>query len=273
MVLGMNIDRKEKKMKLEVLLSVMNLKKEDLDKMNITSTCTVINQCEKEDFEEYKNFKIYSYKERGISNSRNRALEKAKAEILLLCDDDVIYNKDYEKNIIEEFKNNSKADIIIFNMENPYRNKRKIKKNKRLHIYNSLNFASYNIAFRRESINNIKFNTNFGPNAIYKSGGDDTLFIVDCLKNKLKIYSCNKNIGRICSGDSTWFKGYNEKYFFDKGALYTAINRQFRFLLISQHLFRHKEMLDEMKFNDALKAMLKGSNDYINKEKERQKNE
>ena len=34
-------------MKLEVLLSVMNLDIKDLDKMNITSKCTVINQCGK----------------------------------------------------------------------------------------------------------------------------------------------------------------------------------------------------------------------------------
>ena len=38
-------------MKLEVMLSVMNLKKEDLDKMNITSKCTVINQCGSDGFE------------------------------------------------------------------------------------------------------------------------------------------------------------------------------------------------------------------------------
>ena len=53
-------------MKLEVLLSVMNLKKEELDKMNITSKCTVINQCDKKDFEKYKNFNIYSYNEKGL---------------------------------------------------------------------------------------------------------------------------------------------------------------------------------------------------------------
>ena len=59
-------------MKLEVMLSVINLKKEELDKMNITSNCIVINQCRKEEFEEYKNFKIYSYDEIGTSNSRNK---------------------------------------------------------------------------------------------------------------------------------------------------------------------------------------------------------
>ena len=41
-------------MKLEVLLSVMNLNKKDLDKMNITSKCTVINQCKTNKQEKYK---------------------------------------------------------------------------------------------------------------------------------------------------------------------------------------------------------------------------
>ncbi len=250
-------------MKLEVLLSAIEFKKEDLDKMNITSICTVINQCKKEDFEKYNNFKIYSFEEIGASNSRNRALEKATEDILLLCDDDVIYNKDYEEIVIEAFEDNPKADIIIFNMENPYRIKRKINKSKRLHIYNSLSFASYNIAFRKESVKNIKFNTMFGPNGIYHSG-EDTLFIVDCIKNKLKIYSSPKNLGRIRRNESTWFKGYNEKYFFDKGALFTAISVRFRRILILQYLLRHKEVLKDIKLKKAYKIMLRGSNDYLN---------
>ena len=90
-------------MKLEVMLSVMNLNKEDLDKMNITSKCTVINQCEKGGFEQYKNFYIYSYNEIGLSRSRNRGLENATEDIILICDDDVIYDENYEKNVIQEF--------------------------------------------------------------------------------------------------------------------------------------------------------------------------
>ena len=118
-------------MKLEVLLSVMNLNIKDLDKMNITSKCTVINQCGKNDFFKYKNFNIYSYDELGLSNSRNRGLEHATEDIILLCDDDVVYNKDYEKIVLEEFKNN-KADVIIFNLECP---NRKIKMNKKIKDY------------------------------------------------------------------------------------------------------------------------------------------
>ena len=254
-------------MKLEVMLSVMNLNKTDLDKMNITCKCTVINQCKKNDFEKYKNFNIYSYNEIGVSNSRNRALEHITEDIILICDDDVIYNDGFVANVISEFESNPDADVIFFNMVNPYRKKRINKKKKRIHFYNCLNYASYNIAFRRERIGNIKVNTLFGPGAKYKSGGDDTIFITDCLKKGLKIYTSDKTIGQIVSGESTWFDGYNEKFFFDKGALYTAISKRYRKLLILQHLLRHREILDKLKFSEAYKMMIKGSKDYIEENK------
>ena len=254
-------------MKLEVLLSVMNLNKKDLDKMNITSKCTVINQCGENKKEKYKNFNIYSYGELGTANSRNRGLEHITEDIILLCDDDVVYNKDYEKIVLEEFKKNLEADMIIFNVINTYRKKRINKKNKRLHIYNSLNYAAYNVAFRKKSLGNIRMNTMFGPAAKYKSGGDDTLFIVDFLKNKLRIYSSSKIIGKIISNESTWFKGYNEKFFFDKGALYTAISKKYRHILMLQHLTRHKEILGNLDFFKAYRLMLKGSKEYL-KDKE-----
>ena len=252
-------------MKLEVLLSVMNLNRKDLDKMNITSKCTVINQCGENKSEKYKNFNIYSYDELGTSNSRNRGLEQINEDIILLCDDDVVYNKDYEKIVLNEFEKNTKADVIIFNYESPNRKKRIIKKRKRLHIYNSLNYATYNIAFRKNSIlsNNIKFNPSFGPGAKYNNGSD-TLFIRDLFKNKLKVYSSPMYLGTVYNKKSTWFKGYNEKFFFNKGALFTAINPRIRHILILQYLIRHKETLTNIKFKEAYKLMLKGSNEYLN---------
>ena len=132
-------------MKLEVLLTALNLDIKFLDKMNITSKCTVINQCDKNSYKKYKNFNIYSYNELGVSNGRNRGLEHVKEDIILLCDDDIIYNKNYEKIVLDEFKNNKKADVILFNFESPNRKKRVLRKRKRMHIYNSLNYATYNI--------------------------------------------------------------------------------------------------------------------------------
>ena len=91
-------------MELEVLLSVMNLNIKDLDKMNISSKCVVINQCDKKEHKKYKNFDIYSYKEVGLSNSRNRGLEHIKSDIILLCDDDVVYKDNYVEWDLENYK-------------------------------------------------------------------------------------------------------------------------------------------------------------------------
>ena len=139
-------------MKIEVLLSIMNMQKSDLDKMKITSKCVVINQCGKKDVSEYENFTIYSYDEIGLSNSRNRGLEKVSEDIIILCDDDVVYNDDYESLIIDEFKKYPKADIIVFNISSPNRKIRRINKSKRLHWYDRRGYSSQRIAFRRDSI-------------------------------------------------------------------------------------------------------------------------
>jgi glycosyltransferase involved in cell wall biosynthesis len=253
-------------MKLEVMLSVMNLQKKDLDKMNITSKCTVINQCKKNNFEQYKNFNIYSYNEVGAANSRNRGLEHITEDIIVICDDDVIYTDTYEKDILDEFKKNPKADIIIFNIDSPNRKIRINKKNKRLHFYNILSYSAQRIAFRKNSIKNIKFNVLFGGGAKYSSG-EDTLFLVDALKDNLKIYLSTKNIGIVNHETSTWFKGYTEKYFYDKGALFTAISKKYRKILCLQYLLRHKEALTNYKLKEAYKIMKKGSNDYLEQKK------
>ena len=61
-----------------------------------------------------------------------------------------------------------------------------------------------------------------------------------------------------------WFNGYNEKFFHDKGALFTAISKKLRHILILQLLLRHKEYLKEIKLLKAYKLMLEGSKEYIN---------
>ncbi len=251
-------------MKLEVLLSVLNLDKKKLSKMNITSKCTIINQCKKESFQKYKNFSIYSYNELGLSNSRNRGLDLVTEDIVLLCDDDVIYDKKYEKIILDEFSKNKNADIIVFNIESPNRKIKLNKNNKKLHFYNILRYSSQRIAFKLNSIksNNIRFKSEFGSGSKYRSG-EDTLFLVEALNKKLNIYSSTKNIGTVYHNESLWFKGYTEDYFFDKGALFTAINRRFRIVLMLQYLLRHKEVLNQINFFKAFNIMLKGSNDYL----------
>ena len=68
----------------------------------------------------------------------------------------------------------------------------------------------------------ISFNLCFGGGAQF-SNGEDSLFLMDCIRKGLKIYSYPVVIAKLIARQSTWFRGYNDKYFFDKGVLFSLL--------------------------------------------------
>ena len=87
----------------------------------------------------------------------------------------------------------------------------------------SREYGSVHIAIRKRALigKNVYFNTLFGSGATY-SCGEDTLFLKELIEKDLKLYKTPIRIASVDMSDSTWFKGYNEKYFKDKGALIEA---------------------------------------------------
>lgn len=211
-------------MNLEVLISCMNqIDKQIIHKTNISSDVLVINQTTLNNYESfiYNNkfqARIISTTERGLSCSRNMAIENATGDICLICDDDEILSNYYRSKIINSFLENPSADLILFSIEYPS----KIFPNKKINInyINSLKFCSVQIAFRREKIleKGIKFDINFGSGT-GNGGGEENLFLFDCLKNKLKIIYVPINIGSVGQTNSQWFNGYNKVYFINRGKL------------------------------------------------------
>lgn len=264
-------------MNLQVLVSTMNQTDHGiLEKMNIQSEAIFINQCEQNKFEEFfyngNRIRFLSFAERGVGLSRNNALMRATADICLMADDDMIYQDGYRDLVINAFKANPTADIILFNVpihKNDGETIIKIKKNKRVRFYNSLKYGTVNIAFKTNTIkkNNIFFSLLFGGGARYGSG-EDTLFIIESLKNKLKIYSNPTVIANIQEGESTWFSGYNEKYFYDRGALFQAIcGSPLSYILMIQFLIRKRKLyIDNLNVQTALREMRKGQKDYLKKD-------
>ncbi|MFJ8512853.1 glycosyltransferase family A protein [Lysinibacillus xylanilyticus] len=265
-------------MKLQVLVSTMNQTNYDLiEKMNIQSDAIIVNQCDRNEIKQinYKgnNIMFMSFAERGVGLSRNSALMRASADICLMADDDMVYMDGYENIVLDAFKNNPRADMIMFNVPIHYKNgqtKIKILKNDRVHFLNSLKYGTVNIAFKREAIftKNIYFSLLFGGGAYYGSG-EDSLFIKDALRSGLKIYSSTKVIADIMENESTWFTGYNEKYFFDRGALFQAIGgSKLSFLLMIQFLIRKRKLYSD-KINSlyAFRQMIKGRQDFLERVK------
>lgn len=202
-----------------------------IKKMNIHSDAIIINQGNHDELKTFIHESRYniiwdSCSERGIGRSRNRALMKASSDIVLFADDDVVYYNNYSDIVTKEFNQNPKADVILFNIDslNPNRPEFINKKNTKVHIFNCLRYGACRIAIKRTSLlkANIFFSLLFGGGAKYQAG-EDNLFIVSCLKNKLRCYASSKSLGTVAQSESTWFKGYDDKYFFDRGALFQAM--------------------------------------------------
>lgn len=259
-------------MKIEVLVSTMQ--QSDLAKyksMNIQTDVLFINQCDYNDsvdvMEGLNRVRMISVKERGLSLSRNLAISNASADICLLADDDIVYNDGYNEIVINAFKSIPKADIIIFNITRENYagvvTKKKIKKTRRAPKYKS--YSSVRIAFRLKSLidNKILFNEKLGAGAIF-GAGEESLMLRDCIRKKLKIYEYPANIAKVDYSTSCWFDGYNEKFFYNKGAyLYSAYGS------LMSHFFKYYYVLrlyknTDLGVSDLLKNLNAGINGYAN---------
>ena len=109
-------------MNIEVLLSTMYQKNFDIvEKCNIRSNAIIINQCEEEKIETKKysfgTVKMIYTKSRGLSNSRNLALNNATADICILCDDDIVYHDNYVSTIEKAFFSYSFPSLYITSLQ------------------------------------------------------------------------------------------------------------------------------------------------------------
>lgn len=257
-------------MNLQVLVATMHQNDHSiLEKMNIQSDAIVVNQCDRnhfENFEYHRNqIRFLSLAERGVGLSRNNALMRATAEICLFSDDDVTYVDGYRDLVLNAFKKHRDAGLIVFNVPstNPQRQPETTKRNHRVRWFNSLRYGTYRMAIKTETIRrqNVYFSLLYGGGARFGSG-EDSLFIFDCLKKRIKVYADTSVIGYVSQENSTWFEGHTEKYFTDKGALYHSLSGKWCTLLCLQYTLRRKSTFkSEMNWFKAFKLMMRGAKD------------
>lgn len=247
-------------MKIEVLVATMFQKDfSKYNEMNIQTDALFVNQDDRYAYQEGiingKKMRMFTTPERGLSRSRNTALLRASGDICLLSDDDVRYDDDYASIVCEAFGRIPIADIIVFNTtiinsSQPIVRKSfdKIKKAPKYRSYGSVR-----IAFKLSSIrkNNIWFNVNFGAGSVF-SAGEDSLFLRDAKRLGLKIFEYPANIASVDYSTSTWFNGYNEKYFYDKGAFLAASYKY------EKHFFKYYFLLRMAKHSKLSKRDIVG---------------
>lgn len=257
-------------MTLQMLVSGVQLNTETIaSTMNLQADSIIINQCDENSYVQYdyngNDIKIYSFAERGVGLSRNNALLRATADIIMFADEDIVYDGGYVNLVIKAFEEHPEADMLLFNMDVvANRATYHTDSEHRVHRWNCGRYPTYSFACRRNVLhkNNITFNLLFGGGAKY-CNGEDSLFIQECLKKGLKIYALPIMIGKEVPRPSTWFDGYTDKFFRDRGVLYSALYGHFAMPMALRFLLRHKStMLKDRSIKAAFKLMKQGMKEF-----------
>lgn len=257
-------------MQLQVLLSAMHLDDNSIvEKLNITGDVLVINQCDTESdqthVEKDRTIRVISTTDRGLSISRNMAIDNSDAEICILCDNDVVYRDGYKEAIKGAFEAHKDADICVFFIKRPERNLPIKKSEGKLGYLGAMKIFSPEIAFRRKALGGLRFNESFGAGAEYGMG-EENIFLWEAIKKGLNVYYIPMEIAHTMPNESTWFKGYDDRFFINRGAGYYAMAKSFWWVLALQFAVRKIGLYkNDNSFINAMKCMSKGMNDYRQK--------
>ena len=239
--------------------------------MNLQTDTILANQCDEYAYNSYieadgNRVELISTADRGVGKNRNKALMNSCGEYLICADQDMIYVDGYEKIVIDAFDSCPNADIIVFNLEylNRFTPARKEnKKYKRVHLWNCMRYGTARVAMRKVAIDKacLSFSTMYGGGAKYSSG-EDSLFIREALKKGLKMYYCPITIAKVKQEESSWFRGYNDKFFVDKGVLIANAFPFMKNLFVYYFAFGLRNVSDEYSFFRIIKLMKKGVREF-----------
>ena len=251
------------KLSFEILMSCMYQKDFSLVKQsNITTDVLMINQCDEEaayeEIRDGRHHRMICNKQRGLSRSRNLALENSNADIVLFADNDEEFVDDIEKVVLTAFQELD-ADIIAFDLRNYEKGlKKEIHK---LHLLETLKVSSLQIACKRDAIKRtgICFDINLGagtPNG----GGEENKFLWDAYKAGLKIYYYPDYVATLNSGESTWFEGFTKDYFFKRGKVTSYyMGTAWAFIYAMYFVFtKFHRYRENCSFQEAFCAILRG---------------
>lgn len=238
-------------MKIQILVSTMfQTDYSLLDKINVQSDAVVVNQCNLDNINSfrYKNHNILwiNSTERGLSRSRNMALKNSTADVCVICDDDEHLSDGYPHMIQSAYTNLKDADFIVFNINRiGWKIKEKIFiKPEKIGWFKT--YSSVHITFKRCQIleNDITFDIRFGAGSGIYSCAEDAIFCMDCHKRGLKMYTCPGILCDVVCDNSTWFNGYDEKYFYDVGAYLSVVYPSWKHVMKCYYPVRFRKITD-----------------------------
>lgn len=225
----------------------------------------IINQTQsgKKIESEYSNVRIVNSFEKGLSKSRNLALENALGKILVIADDDVLYQEGFINKIVNAYNKFPDAASIKFcavkaggNLTKKYPDHSK----KSLNVFDILNTRSIEMTLNRIILDKtrIRFDENFGLGGIFEMG-EEAIFLLNLKSKKEQLVFEPEVIVQHKEPTSSEKKSIEEKYYI-QGALFTRIFKSnyiyWIFVKFFFDLKQHKLKFHELRL--ALKSSKQG---------------
>lgn len=244
------------------------------DRMNIVSDVIIANQADKNVFKSNSIQDgialMVTTSTRGLSRNRNIGIEfiNPDTEYIMFADDDLVFRKDYQTLIENEFRVHPEADVIKFNLSNISKVRalsmppiEAFKKATRSNVSAS---GVCGLVIKKKCLvkYSLRFNELFGSGTINYCG-EDTIFLQEIINKKINFYLSPVVIAGIDQTESTWFEGYNERYFRTIGMVLAAIFPKLSFLIALRSAYRFsKRRTCSLNFLQIYKHYIGGIWDY-----------
>lgn len=229
----------------------------------------IINQTQNETIltSGYSNVRVVNLFGKGLSKSRNLALENAVGKILVLADDDIVYQEGFVSKIIASHNKYKDASVITFSairedgsLRKKYSPVSKIKMNS----FEILNTSSIEITLKRSSIENsdVQFDENFGLGSTFEMG-EETTFLFDLKNKKKQLVFLPQVIVRHDFNTTSQKRSILENYYI-QGALFTRIfNWKYKIWIFIKLFFDLKQRRIKLRLlNEILRSVQKGHLNY-----------
>lgn len=205
--------------------------------VNQTTKDTIL----KSDFETVKVINVF---EKGLSKSRNVAIQNSSKEILVFTDDDVVIDLNFSKKILKTFNKKIDFDGFRFRFKDEsgsYSKKYPDKFQSKLNWFEVLNASSIEMVFKRESIyNKVFFDENFGLGSFINLG-EEAIFIADAKMKKLKIGFVPKTLTIHSNKTTSQVLSSELKYFNQSAVFYRIFNKKYLFWVFLKLFFDLKQ--------------------------------
>ena len=241
-----------------------------LENIELCTDAVVVNQCDRNDkflskTLSEKRILFLCTTERGLSKSRNAAINNATADICVLSDDGFIHINGYDKIVEEAYTAYPHADIITFqNVRHGKRVRNYSPQPYKHNIFTLLSVLSNEITFRPESLKRvcIKFDEKFGEDSVFEHG-EEFVFLGECLKRELSIYYIPAPIGALPEIRVSQLLTFDKNYFVSKGASFKAVGGFFAPVLsLYFAIGKFKAYRNQCSFFKALSYLSKGGRAY-----------